>query len=178
VLAAFGGLILLGTAAANPWLFIPLLLVAGGGGFFFWKPKRWSFASSIAATSSPIAPITRTSFGTKVILAEPTVAIRLRQRWREMKRLPISVIAAIVGMVVASGCSGTPRRRSPWAPPLSCSTPRLQTEAGVPQEWPLPVEILKETWRWRRDLNPIQGSRSDAFRTFDLRKYHHARSCQ
>jgi len=39
VLAAFGGLILLGSAAANPWLFIPLLLVAGGGGFFFWKQK-------------------------------------------------------------------------------------------------------------------------------------------
>ena len=43
-------------------------------------PRSWSFASSIAATSSPIAPSTRTSCGTQAILAEPTVAIRLRQR--------------------------------------------------------------------------------------------------
>jgi hypothetical protein len=53
---------------------------------FFWKQKTAKDAKELelrehAATSSPIAPITRTSCGTKAILAEPTVAIRLRQGW-------------------------------------------------------------------------------------------------
>ena len=80
--AVFLGMVLLGAGAQHPWLFIPLFLLAGAGGFSSGSRRppmmlgSWSFASNIAATSSPIAPITRTSCGTKAILAAPTVGIR------------------------------------------------------------------------------------------------------
>ena len=37
--AIFLGLMVLGTAAQHPWVFIPLVLLAGAGGALFWKYK-------------------------------------------------------------------------------------------------------------------------------------------
>ena len=87
------GLVVLGQAAEHPLVFIPLFLLAGAGGVFFWKQKSAKDAKEIELREQyrrdvvAIAPITRTSCGTKAILAEPTVAIRLRQRRTEVKRL-------------------------------------------------------------------------------------------
>ncbi len=35
----FIALVILGQAAAHPWLFVPIFLLAGAGGAFFWKQK-------------------------------------------------------------------------------------------------------------------------------------------